>query len=324
MSTNFRSLVVVYLKGLCMGSADAVPGVSGGTIALITGIYERLIGAVTGVDVDRILTILGGVRPGHQREALEAFRQMDGVFLVVLGGGIVSAVITVTRLLHTAIEEIPVVTFGFFFGLIFASAVVLYAEVHLDTPSRIVAAVSGFVVAFLVSGPASAVLGDGPLFVFLAGAVAVSAMILPGISGSLLLIILGKYEFMVTTLKEFTDGVLGVALGTASPSALTADGVVVVTFVVGAFVGLFTIAHAVKWALEHYREATLAFLVSLILGALRAPVVNASQKLEAGKSPFGTAWTLEVVGIFLGAAVVGAAVVILVDRYTVATIDVDR
>lgn len=324
MSADFRSWLVIYLKGLCMGSADAVPGVSGGTIALITGIYERLIGAVTGIDVDRIATILGGVRPGHRKTAFDAFMEMDGLFLIVLGAGIVSAIVTVTRLLHTALEEIPVITFGFFFGLILASAVVLYTEVHLDTPGRIVAAISGFGIAFLVSGPASAALGNDPLFILLAGAVAVSAMILPGVSGSLLLIILGKYEFMVTTLTEFTDGVLDVALGRASLSALTADGTVVVTFVVGALVGLFTIAHAVKWALERYREATLAFLVSLILGALRAPVVNASQKLEEGKSIFGATWTFEVVGVFLVAAVVGAALVLLVDRYTAADIDVGR
>lgn len=140
-------------------------------------------------------------------------------------------------------------------------------------------------------------------------------MILPGISGSLLLIILGKYEFMVTTLKEFTDGLLSVALGQAPLSSLVTDGTVVVAFVGGALVGLFTIAHAVKWALVHYREATLAFLVSLILGALRAPVVNATQKLNGGTGTDLSVWTPELVGIFLATAVVGAAVVLLVDYY---------
>jgi putative membrane protein len=318
---DFRSWLAVYLKGLCMGSADAVPGVSGGTIALITGIYERLIGAVTGVDADRIMTILGGVRPGHQREAYDAFMEMDGVFLLVLGAGIMSAVIAVTRLLEWAIEGFPVVTFGFFFGLILASAVVLYTEVELDTPGRIAAAVTGFLAAFIVSGPASAALNDSLVFVVLAGAVAVSAMILPGISGSLLLLILGKYEFMVTTLKEFTDGLLGVVLGQASVSSLVADGTVVVAFVSGAFVGLFTIAHAVKWALDRYREATLAFLVSLILGALRAPVSEATRHLGGGETVDYSLWTTELVGVFLVAGVVGAALVLAVDRYTAADID---
>ncbi|SFL61157.1 putative membrane protein [Halogranum rubrum] len=321
MSTDFRSWLAVYLKGLCMGSADAVPGVSGGTIALITGIYERLIGAVTGIDVDRILTILGGVRPGHQREAYDAFIEMDGVFLLVLGAGIMSAVIAMTRALEWAIEEVPVLTFGFFSGLILASAIVLYTEVELDTPKRIAAAVTGFALAFFVSGPASAALDDSLVFVVLAGAVAVSAMILPGISGSLLLLILGKYEFMVTTLKEFTDGLLNVALGQASVSSLVADGTVVVAFISGAVVGLFTIAHAVKWALEHYREATLAFLVSLILGALRAPVSEATRHLGGGDVVDYSLWTAELVGIFFAAGVVGAALVLVVDRYTAADIE---
>ena len=315
MATDLRSWLVVYLKGLCMGSADAVPGVSGGTIALITGIYERLIGAITAVDVDRILTILGGVRPGHQRDAYDSFMEMDGVFLLVLGGGIATAIITVTRLLDWAIESIPVLTFGFFFGLILASAVVLYSEVSLDTPRRAAAAVLGFTVAFLVSGPASAAIDNGLGFVVVAGAIAVSAMILPGISGSLLLIILGQYEFMIGTLREFTDGLLAVALGRASVSSLVGDGTVVVAFCSGALVGLFTIAHAVKWALVHYRKATLAFLVSLILGALRAPVVNATQELDGGTGTDLSVWTAELVGIFLAAAVVGAAAVLLVDHY---------
>ncbi|SEO82262.1 putative membrane protein [Halogranum amylolyticum] len=321
MTTDLRSWLSVYLKGLCMGSADAVPGVSGGTIALITGIYERLIGAVTGIDVDRILTILGGLRPGHQREAYDAFMEMDGVFLLVLGAGIASAVVAVTRLLEWAIEEIPVLTFGFFFGLILASAIVLYTEVELDTPGRVAAAVAGFVAAFVVSGSASAALDDSLVFVVLAGAVAVSAMILPGISGSLLLLILGKYEFMVTTLKEFTDGLLDVALGQASASSLVADGTVVVAFVGGALVGLFTIAHAVNWALEHYREATLAFLVSLILGALRAPVGEATRQLGTGETVDYGVWTTELVGAFLVTAVVGAVFVLAVDRYTAADIN---
>ncbi|SDM78116.1 putative membrane protein [Halogranum gelatinilyticum] len=315
MATDLRSWLVVYLKGLCMGSADAVPGVSGGTIALITGIYERLIGAITAVDVDRILTILGGVRPGRQRDAYDAFMEMDGVFLLVLGGGIATAIITVTRLLDWAIESIPVLTFGFFFGLILASAVVLYSEVSLDTPRRAAAAVLGFTVAFLVSGPASAAIDNGLGFVVVAGAIAVSAMILPGISGSLLLIILGQYQFMIGTLREFTDGLLAVALGRAPVSSLVGDGTVVVAFCSGALVGLFTIAHAVKLALVHYREATLAFLVSLILGALRAPVVNATQELNGGAGTDLSVWTVELLAVFLATAVVGAAVVLLVDHY---------
>lgn len=306
-----RALVVVYLKGVAMGTADAVPGVSGGTIALITGIYERLIGAITAVDADRVLSVLAAPLPGRRDEALRAFSDVDGAFLLALGAGIATAVVTVTRLLDVAIDEVPVLTFGFFFGLIAASAYVLYGQVRLDTRGRKAAAVAGFLLAFVASGSASAALGTGGPVTFFAGAVAVSAMILPGISGSLLLIILGQYEFMVETLREFVDRSLSVLTG-GDVAGVVAPGTVVVAFVAGALVGLFTVAHAVRWALSNYRRATLAFLVSLIVGALRAPVESANEKLlEAGG-----AWSAETVGVFLVAAVVGAALVVGLDRAT--------
>ena len=313
MSTRvagLRSLLVVYLKGACMGTADAVPGVSGGTIALITGIYERLIGAITAISPDRILSVLAGALPGNRAEARAAFFEMDGLFLAALGAGIFTAVITVTRLLDVAIEEIPVLTFGFFFGLIAASAVVLYSEVSLDTPGRVAAALAGFALAFVVSGRASESLGTGPAVIFFAGSIAVSAMILPGLSGSLILVILGQYEYMVGTLKEFVDRLLGVVTG-GPIEGLYDAGFTVVLFVCGAVVGLFTISHVVRRALEARREATMAFLVSLIVGALRAPVVKVGEKLAES----GRAWSPEIVGVFVAAAVVGAALVLLLDRY---------
>jgi len=309
--------LVLYLKGVCMGSADAVPGVSGGTIALITGIYGRLIGAVTAVSPERILTILAGVRPSGLADAVAAFREMDGPFLVVLGAGIATAVVTMTRVLDVAINEAPVPTFGFFFGLIGASAIVLWRQVSVDTPGRVAAAVAGFVLAFVASGQAAAALGTGGPVVFVAGAIAVSAMILPGISGSLLLIILGQYEYMVETLRTFVDRVLAVPTG-GDLARIVDPGTTVVVFVTGAVVGLFTVAHVVRWALEHYRRATLAFLVSLIVGALRAPVANVGGKL----AETGGTWTAEIVAVFAAAALVGTVAVVALDRYA-GVVDVD-
>lgn len=301
-----RAWVVVYLKGVCMGAADSVPGVSGGTIALIAGVYERLIGAITAINATRVRQFVSGFVPGSRHSAYAAFLEMDGVFLVVLGSGIITAVVTITRVLAVAIETLPVPTFGFFFGLIAASAVVLYSEVSLATRGRQVAAVAGFVLAFVVSGSAAASLGSGLVVTLVAGAIAVSAMILPGISGSLLLIILGQYEHMVGSLKAFVDALLGLVTG-GSTTAVVEPGTTVAVFVAGAVVGLFTISHAVRRALEHYREATLAFLVSLIVGALRAPVVRVDDAVGQ--------WTTEVVAVFVAAALVGGVLVVLLDRY---------
>jgi putative membrane protein len=301
---------VVYLKGLCMGAADAVPGVSGGTIALVTGVYERLIDAVTAISPSRIVDVLLGVFPTHRSDAVRALRAVDAPFLVVLGAGIMTAVVTVTRVIHTGITEFPVPTFGFFFGLIAASAWVLLDEVSVNTPGRAAAAVAGFGIAFVVSGQAASSLGSSPTVTFFAGAIAVSAMILPGLSGSLLLILLGQYEYMTGALKQFVDGLLGLVLG-GSIAPVVQNGAIVVAFVLGAVVGLFSIAHAVRWALEHYRQPTLAFLVALIVGALRAPVVSAGAQL----AELGRTWSTDLYAVFALTAVVGAVAVVLVDRY---------
>ena len=307
--TTLRELAGIYLRGLGMGAADAVPGVSGGTIALITGIYERLIGAVTAVRPARLRRILGGLRPESRPDAIAALRELDVVFLLALGAGIATAVVSVLRAISVLLETNPVETYGFFFGLIGASAVVLFGEVSLATRGRQVAAAAGFLVAFLLSGYAAGALGSSLPVVFLAGAVAVSAMILPGVSGSLLLILLGQYERMSAALSRFTDTLVGLLDGGGVDTVVDA-GVPVVTFMAGGVVGLLTIAHSVRWALDRYREATLAFLVSLIVGALRAPVEQTSAELAAT----GTEWSTTVVGLFLLFAVVGAGAVLIVDR----------
>ncbi len=307
--TTGRDLLGVYLRGLAMGAADAVPGVSGGTIALITGIYERLIAAVTAVEPSRLCDILGGVRTDGRPEALEAFRAMDAGFLLALGAGIATAVITVLRIVNVLLETNPVETYGFFFGLIGASAVVLYSEVSLATRGRQAAALAGFLFAFVLSGYAASALGSSLPVIFLAGAVAVSAMILPGVSGSLLLLMLGQYDYMSAALSQFTDAVVGLRTG-AGVDPLVETATPVVTFMTGAVVGLFTIAHTVRWALANYREATVAFLVSLIVGALRAPVEQTSLELTAA----GATWSSETVGLFVAFGVVGAAAVVVVDR----------
>ena len=298
------SLLGVYLRGACMGAADAVPGVSGGTIALLTGIYQRLIAAITAIDPERVLTVLSGVRPGRRDAARDAFRKLDGLFLLALGAGILTAVVTVSRLLEAAMHSYPVVTFGGFFGLIAASAWLLRRQMRFDSRARLLAAAAGFLLAFILSGQAEGALGHSYPVVFLAGSVAVSAMILPGISGSLILLLLGQYEYLITALKEFVDALLAFAGGEVALPPQTAT---IVTFLAGGVFGLFTISHGVKWALARRQAATMTFLVALVVGALRAPVVQAGSELEAG-------WTAVAVAAFLGASVVGAAVVLGIER----------
>ena len=306
--SSMRALVGVYLKGIFMGAADAVPGVSGGTIALITGIYERLIAAITALD-PRALRYLPRL---HRRTGRAAFRdalvEMDIPFLMALGLGIATALVTVSRLVHVTLEVYPGLTFAFFFGLIAASAVVLYRHVNVDTPGRLGVAIAGFVIAFVISGAsARGGLPDSPIFVFIAGAIAIAGMILPGISGAFFLILLGQYEYLTTTLTRFTDGIVALLSG-GSLAALVEPGVIIVAFGIGALVGLFSIAYAIRWALTNYHAATLTFLVSLMVGALRLPALRILENTpDANPTAIGT---------ILLVIVVGGALVLVVDRFT--------
>jgi len=305
--SSVREWGVVYLKGAFMGTADAVPGVSGGTIALITGIYDRLIAAVTALD-PAVLALVPAAGSADGRARLRArLVEMDVAFLVVLVAGVFTALLTVSRLLEAALSDFRALTFAFFFGLIAASALILYGEVSVDTPGRFTAGIGGFGIAFVVSDRALAgALPTTTPITLLAGAIAVSAMILPGISGSLLLLLLGQYDHVVGTVKRFGDGLLAAVAGGSAD--LIGPATTLTVFSTGALVGLFTVAHAVKIALARYRAATLTFLVSLMVGSLRRP----AQEVLANTP----AWTTARIGTTLGVALVGALAVVLADRYT--------
>ncbi len=302
-----RAWFVVYLKGACMGAADTVPGVSGGTIAVVVGVYERLIAALTAVDPGAV-SLLTSVHTAEGRAALVAeLRRTDVPFLLALGTGVLSAAATIATGVRVAVERYPAATYAFFFGLIAASAVVLYRHVDARTPRRAAVAAVGFVAAFLLTDP-SLVGGGGdptPLVLFVAGAVAVSAMVLPGVSGAFLLLVLGVYEPVTGIPGRLAAGLLEAVRG--DPSLLFEAAVPFGAFIGGALVGVFSVAHAVRAALGRYREATLTFLVSLMVGALRLPAHEV--RTNAG----GDAAAAAVVAVSL---VTGAAAVFVLNGYT--------
>jgi putative membrane protein len=299
-----REWFSIYLKGVFMGAADAVPGVSGGTIALITGIYERLVGAIAAFDPS-VLADLPRAYDAEARGRIAAMlREMDIGFLLVLGTGVITAVVAVTGLLEHALAASPGIVFAFFAGLILASAVVLWSEVGLDTSGEIAAAVVGFAAAFLVAGiSAESGLPHSIPLLFLAGALGISAMVLPGVSGSLLLLLLGQYEFMVGELQGFIDALLAGSVGSAGDFLGN-----IVAFLAGAAVGILTFARVVEWALSNYHQLTLTFLVALMVGALRYPVAKVFEETAV--------WTPTTAAAVLTAGLVGAFAVLLVDYYT--------
>lgn len=301
-------LFVIYCKGLAMGTADAIPGVSGGTIALITGIYERLIRALTALDP----AVLRTVPSLYRRERRQAFWadlvEMDVPFLVALGTGMLTAVILLARIVQFALSTVPGATFAFFFGLIGASAIVLFQLQWLERPGPVAAAVVGFAVAFLVAGEtATGAFSHTLPVVFGSGLFAISGMVLPGISGAFILLLLGQYDYMTATLNDLVDQLLAVPRNGVD-DALFEAATVVVVFITGAFVGLFTIAYLVRAALERHRAATFAFLVSLMLGALRYPAIQINE--ETGSL------TPTVVASLTAALIVGLGAVLLLDYYT--------
>ena len=315
-SSSFRASAKIFAVGILMGSADAVPGISGGTVALIAGIYGRLIGAITAITPSRSLDFLRALLPlgsGISRHrAGMILREFDAVFVATLLTGIATAVVIVGRIVGYAEAHAPILLFGFFFGLIAASAVILWRELSISTTGQWLAAFVGFAVAFVLSGGVQMLEGSGLVVVFVAGAVAVSAMILPGISGSLLLIILGQYIPMYGSLNSFLDGVGGLVTG-GKFEAVVAPGRDVFTFLLGGLIGLLTVARLIRRLLDRNRGATLAFLVALVFGALRAPISELSGTEEV-------TWTAATIGKFGGLALVGGILVLILDWYA---IDID-
>lgn len=301
-----------YLIGLCMGAADAVPGVSGGTIALIIGIYDRLIDAVASFTLENGMRLIGAIRPPISSSELRSvLNDLDIRFLLPLGGGIVTSIVVVTRMVHYADTHYPIALFGFFFGLIAASVIVLSRQVSLSQSKHFIAALCGFLLAFTLSGNLTLLSGHNLGLTFLAGMIAVSAMILPGISGSLILVILGQYTYLSGVLSTFIDQL--VTLGTGGTSRRVVESsTTVVVFISGALIGLVTISRLVSHALETDRTTTMAFLVSLIVGALRAPVAEIS-----GRSQL--LWTTNTVIQFFIVATLGAVLLFALDHFAVDT-----
>ncbi|WP_188853580.1 DUF368 domain-containing protein [Haloarcula argentinensis] len=305
----------VFLIGLLMGTADGVPGVSGGTIALLTGIYGRLLAAIAAVTPSRlgngvraVSPLYGGISPA---QVARVWNEVDGWFLVTLLGGISTAIILVGQTVEWANRHTPVLLFGLFFGFIGASAVILLRAAAIRTLPEILAAITGTVTAFVISGQSQALLETGSLPVlFVAGAIAISAMILPGLSGSLLLVILGQYTYMYAKLGDFLDGI-STAVTTGSLETLVNAGDEVAIFTLGGLVGLLTVARIIRRAFDAYQQITYAFLISLVLGALRAPITTLNS------AEYSVTWSVSTIQTFAMTALIGALIVFILDWYAV-------
>jgi putative membrane protein len=239
--------VNLALKGVCMGSADVIPGVSGGTIALITGIYENLIGALRSIDMDVLQKILAFDFKG-------ALARVHLRFLLTLFSGIVVAILSLARLMNYLLHYHPVPTWSLFFGLIAASTVMIGKHVHNWLGKAGISFVAGIIAATIIVNLIPIQTPEDLWFIFLCGIVAICAMILPGISGAFILLILGKYEYITATLKH---------------PFLPHNFAVIVVFCTGCLIGLIGFSRVLNYLLKEFHNLTLAFLAGLIAGSLQ-------------------------------------------------------
>ncbi len=237
-----KDYLLLYLKGVCMGGADVIPGVSGGTVAFITGIYEELINSIKSIDLDAFRLLL-------RLRLADFWKGINGNFLISVLAGIVTSLLSLSRLMTYLLEHHPISIWSFFFGLILVSSPLILRDIRKWNLGTMLAFVIGIVVAYLITVLSPTETPTNLFFIFFCGALAICAMILPGISGAFILLLIGKYEYMINALIEF-------------------DIPVIIVFVMGCFLGLLGFSHFLSWILTHYRFPTLALLAGFMIGSL--------------------------------------------------------
>ena len=240
---KFIHYLIISLKGMAMGAADVVPGVSGGTIAFISGIYEELLTSISSVNFKTLkLLKTNGVKA--------AWKAVNGSFLLALLIGIFISIISLAKLISWLLENKPIMVWAFFFGLVLASILYIGKQITKWNGLTVVLLILGASIAFFITTLQPLISeNSSPLFIFLAGAIAICAMILPGISGAFILVLLGAYKPVLEAIHNRDFKIVAILFG-------------------GAVVGLLSFSKVLKWLFNNYRNYTLAVLTGFILGSL--------------------------------------------------------
>lgn len=237
-----KNYLLLVLKGCAMGAADVVPGVSGGTIAFITGIYEELINSIKSIDL-QALKLLFTLK-------LAAFwKKINGTFLLSVVGGIAISIFSLAKLMTWLLMHHPIYIWSFFFGLIIISSVLVAREIKQWNIFTIISLLAGAAAAYTITVMSPASTPSTWWFIILSGAIAICAMILPGISGAFILLLLGKYTYILTAVSNLDIGTL-------------------LLFVVGAVAGIISFSHLLSWLLKNYHTLTVALLTGFMVGSL--------------------------------------------------------
>lgn len=242
MMKTKKSFFGLVARGLAMGAADVVPGVSGGTIAFITGIYEELIDTISNVNLDLFKTL--------KKDGIKAFwSQLNGNFIVSLFLGIGISIASLAKVISYLLDNHPILVWSFFFGLVAASILLVGKQVGKWKPSTILAFLAGTAIAFWITILPPMQQADANWYIFISGMIAICAMILPGISGSFILLLLGSYQTILTAIKEV-------------------DLMKIAVFGLGCIVGLLSFSKLLKWTFKKYESITIAVLTGFLLGSL--------------------------------------------------------
>lgn len=251
-----KDFVFLYLKGMAMGAADVVPGVSGGTIAFITGIYEELLNTIKGFNLSVFSTL--------KNEGIAAtWKQTNATFLVVLFAGIFTSIISLAKGITYLLDAYPVLLWAFFFGLIVASSLIISKYIQKWDVKAVGMLVAGAGLAFYITIAAPSQMPEGLLYIFLAGCIAICAMILPGISGSFILLLLGAYTTVLRSISGLVDG-----LKAADVELITEFGINIGIFMLGCIVGIIAFSNFLSWMFKKAYSLTMALLTGFMIGSL--------------------------------------------------------
>lgn len=244
MIRTIKDYIIISLKGIAMGAADVVPGVSGGTIAFISGIYEELIESIKSLNLKNVKLLF--------KKGIKTFwKEINGTFLLSLVVGIGISILSLAKLFHFLLDEFPIFVWSFFFGLIIASAIYVAMQIKGWNYKIILGIILGTAIAYFITTitPASESGAPNHLYILLCGMVAICAMILPGISGSFILLLMGQYKFILSVLSDMKFDYIA-------------------TFGVGAIIGIISFSNILSWLLRKFHDITIAFLAGFMIGSL--------------------------------------------------------
>ncbi len=248
--------ILVFLKGMAMGMADVVPGVSGGTIAFISGIYQEFINSLKSINAQAFKILF--------TKGFKTFwKCVNGRFLLPLFVGIFLSILTFSKFITYLLEEYPILLWAFFFGLILASIIFVCKQIDKYNVKVFMALMLGIVVSYYITIVSPSTGYDGYIFIFLYGFIAIIAMILPGVSGSFILLLLGAYHNIISTINNFRVGISVMDIDKILFSSMRLG-----VFLLGALAGMFCFSRLLSWMFKNHKNITLAMLTGFMIGSL--------------------------------------------------------